>query len=309
MEPFRPNGIFFCWYNWYNCIPKKQNGCWPFVSSFWLSLHWICSVYSTFHTLCNRKTILIVCQKGINAFQMLCIQLKVVEIIHLSYVVPCWLNNIGINIINFYSNLGLIRACDIKHRPLLQHICSKIFFACASNAIDQMIFCCIAVFQYIAMICQCGASANAFETRRVISLTVPKSLPLIKSNLFHMSTSRILHVWQYKKHHGWVNKSMDAVTAGEHLWYCRHGLWLRLPLTLPLISLYSSRWQWICNNHAGFWICHQWRQILMTAERSGSASNAGCWAGFNTTHWVCQCGFSRCRCATTPCTKQAGWSL
>jgi hypothetical protein len=39
--------------------------------------------------LCYRKKMLIVCQKGINEFQMLCGGLKAVEIIILGYVVPC----------------------------------------------------------------------------------------------------------------------------------------------------------------------------------------------------------------------------
>jgi hypothetical protein len=36
-----------------------------------LSLGWIWTAYTTFHMLCDRKKILIVCQKGINEFQML----------------------------------------------------------------------------------------------------------------------------------------------------------------------------------------------------------------------------------------------
>jgi hypothetical protein len=45
-------------------------------------------VYTTFHTLCYRKKILIVCQKGINEFQTLCGGFKPVEIIKLCNVVP-----------------------------------------------------------------------------------------------------------------------------------------------------------------------------------------------------------------------------
>jgi hypothetical protein len=45
-------------------------------------------VYTTFHMLSDRKKILIVCQKGINEFQMLCGGFKLVEIIKLCYVVP-----------------------------------------------------------------------------------------------------------------------------------------------------------------------------------------------------------------------------
>jgi hypothetical protein len=39
--------------------------------------------------LCYREQILIIYQKGINEFQMLCIGFKAVEIIMLYYDVPC----------------------------------------------------------------------------------------------------------------------------------------------------------------------------------------------------------------------------
>jgi hypothetical protein len=39
--------------------------------------------------LCYREKILIICQKGINELQMLCIEFKAVEIIMLYDDVPC----------------------------------------------------------------------------------------------------------------------------------------------------------------------------------------------------------------------------
>jgi hypothetical protein len=45
-------------------------------------------VYTTFHTLCYRKMILIVCQKGINEFETLCGGFNVVEILKLCNIVP-----------------------------------------------------------------------------------------------------------------------------------------------------------------------------------------------------------------------------
>jgi hypothetical protein len=42
------------------------------------------------------------------------------------------------------------------------------------------------VFQYVYIIYRYGASANAFATRRVLQLTVSKSLALINGCLFHM---------------------------------------------------------------------------------------------------------------------------
>jgi len=114
--------------------------------------------------LCYRKEILIVCQKGINEFQTLCIGFKVVEIIKLCYVVPCRLNKTGFNLIDLCSNLVPVWVCNIQRGLLLQHTSCKISFVRASNAMDEMLLCCIEVFQYVSIICQCGASANAFET-------------------------------------------------------------------------------------------------------------------------------------------------
>jgi hypothetical protein len=69
---------------------------------------------------------------------------------------------------------------------LLQHTSFKISFVPASNAMDQMLFCSIAVFQVVSIICQCGASANAFEMHRVAQLTVSKSLADIHGRLFDL---------------------------------------------------------------------------------------------------------------------------
>jgi len=90
------------------------------------------------------------------------------------------------NLIDLCANLVPVSACNIQCGPLLQHTSFKISFVRASNAIDQMLFCCIAVFQYVSIIYQGGASANAFATRRVAQLTVSKSLELINGRLFHM---------------------------------------------------------------------------------------------------------------------------
>jgi len=62
----------------------------------------------------------------------------------------------------------------------------QVSFVRASNAIDQILFCCIAVFQYVSIIYQCGASANAFATRGVAQLSVSESLALINGRLSNM---------------------------------------------------------------------------------------------------------------------------
>jgi hypothetical protein len=51
---------------------------------------------------------------------------------------------------------------------------------------DKMLFCCIAVFQYVLIVYQNGASANAFAMRRVAQHTVSKFVALINGRLFHM---------------------------------------------------------------------------------------------------------------------------
>jgi len=131
------------------------------------SLHWIWTAYTTFHMLWYRKEILNVSQKGINEFPMLCVGFKVVEIIKLYYVVPYWLNTMGLNLIDLCSNLVPVWSCNIQHGPLLQHLSFMISFVCTSHPMDQMLVYCIAVFQYVSIICQCEAAANAFETCRV----------------------------------------------------------------------------------------------------------------------------------------------
>jgi len=100
---------------------------------------------------------------------------------------------------------------------------------------------------------------------------------------------------------------MDAVTAWDHSLRCRHPLQLQLPLPLSQIPFCSSRSQWICNGCAGCWIRDEGRQAFKTAERSGSASNAGCEAGYNTVLWVCLWASSGCWRATTACTRHGGW--
>jgi hypothetical protein len=80
-----------------------------------LSLRWIWTAYTTFHTLNDRKKILIVCQKGINEFEMLCSEFKLVELIKLCYVVTSGLNKMGFNLIDLCSNLVSVLPCNIQH--------------------------------------------------------------------------------------------------------------------------------------------------------------------------------------------------
>ena len=131
------------------------------------SLCWIWTAYPTFHTLWYRKKILIVCPKGINDLNTLCIGFKVVKIIKLCCVVPWWLHRMGIDLNDLYLNLVPVWACKIQRGQLVQHTSFNISFVRASNAVDHMLFCYIAVFQYITIICQCGASGNPFTTRHV----------------------------------------------------------------------------------------------------------------------------------------------
>jgi len=138
-----------------------------FDSSFRLSLCWIWTAYTKFQMLCYRKMVVIVRKMGINEFQMLCIRFKAVEIIKLCNVFPGWLNKMQLHLIDLCSNLVPGWACNIQYVLLLQNTSSTISCVRGSNAIDQMSFCCIVVMQYVSGICQCGASPNAFATRRI----------------------------------------------------------------------------------------------------------------------------------------------
>ena len=100
----------------------------------------------------------------------------------------------GFSLIDLLANLVPVWPCTIQRGPLLQHTSFEIFFVRASDAIDQMLICCIALFQYISIISRCGDSANAFATRCDAQLTVSKSLALINGRLFHMLSSRSLPV-------------------------------------------------------------------------------------------------------------------
>jgi len=107
---------------------------------------------------------------------------------------PFLIEQNGIWFLDLYSSLVPVWACNIQCGPLLQHTSFKISIVHASNAMNQMLFCCIAVFQYLSIICHCGASANAFAVNRVAQLTISKSLALINRQLFHMYSSMSLPV-------------------------------------------------------------------------------------------------------------------
>jgi len=101
---------------------------------------------------------------------------------------------------------------------------------------------------------------------------------------------------------------MDAATAGDEWSRCRHHLWLQLLLPLSLIPFYSLCLRWIWNDRAAFSIIDGGRQVFETAERSGSAANGGCEAGYNATHWVCLWGYFWCWCPMTASTQGGGGS-
>jgi len=100
----------------------------------------------------------------------------------------------GCNFVDLCSNQVLVWVCNIQLGLLLQHTSFKISSVRASNAMDQMLICCIAVFQYCSIICWCGASANAFATHHIAWLTICKSLALINGRLFHIQSSMSLPI-------------------------------------------------------------------------------------------------------------------
>jgi len=98
------------------------------------------------------------------------------------------------NHIDLCSNLVQVWECNIQHVLLLQHTSFKISFVRALNAMVHMLFCCIVVFKYVSIICQCTALANTFPPHRVASLTISKWIALINGDLFHMSSSMSLPI-------------------------------------------------------------------------------------------------------------------
>jgi len=187
------------------------------------------------------KKILTVCRKGINEFQMLCIGSTVVDIMKFWYVVPCWLNKMEFIFIDWYLNKVLVWVCNIQHGLLLQHIFFIVSFVRISNAMDQMLLCCIAVFQYFSIIRQWGASANTCVTYHFASITMAKSLVLITGSLFHTRRSRSLADANTKRvMSDWANRSMfrlpETTDSGVDTAYrsmC-HCLWLRF-LPVPRV--------------------------------------------------------------------------
>jgi len=171
-----------------------------------------------------------------------------------------------------------------------------------------MLFCCIAVFQYYSIICQCGASTNAFTVCCVRCITYHLQVACThkRPSVPHIEPHESA-CCKYKMRHVWVNKSMDAVTAGDHWLRCRHHLRLQLPLPRSLIPFCGSRYQWISNGRAGFWIRDRDRQVFKTVGRSGSATNTECEAGYNATRWVWLWSTSECWWATTACTQHGCW--
>ena len=90
---------------------------------------------------------------------------------------------------------------------------------------------------------------------------------------------------------------------------CRRSLIEVLPLPLTVIPFCSSHSQWICNDSTGFWIRNVGMQGFKSTKWSVSTSNAGCDAGYNMTHSVCQKLASRFWCATTTFTRRNSWSI
>jgi hypothetical protein len=62
-------------------------------------------MYTTFHSLCNKKKIRSVCQKGINEVQTRCVRINVEEILKLSKLVPCGLNHMLFNHMHLIAHL------------------------------------------------------------------------------------------------------------------------------------------------------------------------------------------------------------
>jgi len=114
---------------------------------------------------------------------------------------------------------------------------------------------------------------------------------------------------KFRMHLIWVTKYLVPLTVGDHWRWCRHCLPFRMPLPLSLNPFCSLHLQWGCNDHMGFWIRDGSRQTFKPAKSIGSASNAGCGSGSNTTWWVSLWGHTKCWCAMTAPIWNDGWSM
>ena len=124
----------------------------------------------------------------------------------------------------------------------------------------------------------------------------------------HVELQESAH-FKYKTRHVWVTKSMDITTAGEHRCRCRHCLQLQLPLPVSEVLFCSSHSRWIGDDRTGIWTPDDGWQVFETAERSGSARNAGWVARYNARRWVSLGASSGCWCATIACTWRGSWCL
>ena len=176
---------------------------------------------------------------------------------------------------------------------------------CASNAIEQILFCWVAVLQCFSIFCQYGAITNAFAMHRVAKPTISKSLALTNWHLLHMQRYSSLSIAN--------SRHACLIEHIEWWWVCRRPM-IEVS-TLPAVSITttsitdsfcSSCLQWICIDRAGLWLRDGGRQGFKSAESSRSASNAGCGTGYKVMHWVLLCGSSECGCAITTCAWGGG---
>jgi hypothetical protein len=84
---------------------------------------------------------------------------------------------------------------------------------------DQMLYCCIEVFEYVSIICQSGGSANDFEVRRIAQLTVFMSLALTNGRLLYIYRSRSLPVGNTRRAmserlNRWVLRLLETIDPG-----------------------------------------------------------------------------------------------
>ena len=133
--------------------------------------------------------ILIICRKGIVVYQTHCVRINAVEIPKLRYVFTCWLDTMGYNRTDLWSNRILVWVCNIWHGPLLLHSSLKLCFVLGSNALDQMLFYCIVVFQYVSITFKCGARSNGLSMHWIEYRTIYTFLAFIHSGEFRMKSA------------------------------------------------------------------------------------------------------------------------
>lgn len=166
------------------------------------------------------------------------------------------------NHIDLCWNLVPVCACITKGETFLSYTSFMTSFVYTSNSIDLTLFCRIAVFQYLSIICQCGALASTYTICCVVKCPIFKSLALLIGRLFHMLSCRILPIINTK----------HSMSEWPNDWI------LRLPETTEqsVDTACSCDCPWL--NPWFFPVALIWRGFVIIMQGSGLGLMVGWWS-------------------------------